>query len=54
MHNGANQQSNSVGETMRLAAVHLFAGIIAVRVVRVGCFDRLAVNDPGRGVASRP
>ena len=51
---GADQEATRIGDDMALAPLDLFAGVIPARAAALGGLDGLTVDDPGRGLASRP
>ena len=54
MDDRADQQSAGVGEDVSLAALDLLAGVEAARTTRLGGFDRLAIDHPGRRARLAP
>ena len=54
MNHSRDGQAECVGQQVALAAVDLLTGIIAARAAGLGGLDRLAVDNPGAGLASRP
>jgi len=54
MDHGTDQQAGGVGHDMALPPFDLLAGIVTLRPAALGRLDRLAVDDPADGLASRP
>lgn len=51
MDHRRDQEAVGVGKDVALAPVHLLAGVIPARATGLDGLDRLAVDDPGRGLA---
>ena len=54
VHLGTDQQTARIGNDVALAALDLLGRVVPSRPTALGRLDRLGVDDPADGLASRP